>query len=142
MNLLKKIFPLSAIFSGNTKMLVLGLLIYFALSFVVIPLMFIPVVGLVVNYYILFGTVLTILFAFGAFDENDDTKAAVKKIFYFSYKLTDSKENFIKGIVGYVGAILFVSPLSAYSVIGLVLLIVDYCKKNKAAKVEATADAE
>lgn len=142
MNLLKKIFPISAKFSGSTKMLVLGLLIYFALSLVTIPLMFVPVIGLVINYYILFGTLMAILFSFGAFNEEDTAKDVVKKIFYFSYKLTDTKESFIMGIVGYVGAIIMVSPLASYSVIGLILLIVDYCKKNKEAKAEVTADAE
>lgn len=143
MNLLKKIFPISAKFSGSTKMFIFGLLIYLALSFVAIPLMFIPVVGMVVNYYILFGTVVTILFQFNAFNEDETFGDLVKKIFYFSYKLTDTKEHFINAIIGYAAAIIMVPALQIYSIIGLVLLIVDYCKKNKAEKAEAeTAEVE
>lgn len=142
MNLLKKIFPISSYFSGSTKMFIFGLLIYLALSFVAIPLMFIPVVGMLVNYYILFGTVITILFQFGAFNEEESFADVVKKIFPFSYKLTDTKANFVNAIIGYAAAIIMVPALQLYAVIGLVLLIVDYCKKNKAAKAEATVDAE
>lgn len=136
MNLLKKIFPISAKFNGSTKNLVLGVLIYFALSIVTVPLLFVPVVGTLVTYYILFGTVITVLFQFNAFDEDASFGDIVKKIFYFSYKSTDTKADFVNAIIAYAALILIVPALQIYSVIGLILLIVDYCKKNKAAKAE------
>ena len=136
MDLLKKIFPISAKLSGTTKKLVIGLLVYFALSIVTVPLLFVPVIGTLVTYYILFGTVITVLFQFNAFDEDASFGDIVKKIFYFSYKLTDTKENFVNAIIAYAALILIVPALQLYSIIGLILLIVDYCKKNKAAKAE------
>jgi len=133
MNLLKKIFPISAKFVGSTKKLILGALIYLAIILVSIPLMFVFSIGNITAIYADIGLLVMLLMHFGAFSEDDTMGDVFRKVFPLSYKFSNCKEKFVGAIIAHVIAILLTS-FGGYALVGLILLIVDYCKNNKKEK--------
>ncbi len=135
MDLLKKIFPLSNMFAKQgTGKFILGAVIYVAamviLSFTVI-----------VPLYAALGLLVMILIECDAFGENDTMSDIWKKAFPLSYTFAESKEGFNKGLLIYIVG-LFCPLFTAYAIAGLVLMIVAYCKNNKAKEATAENEAE
>ena len=136
MDLLKKIFPIGTKFTGTQKNFIIGMIIHFALLLVCTALMFVPALGVILMYYVMFSAMMMLFIQFNVFGENDTFGDMCRKAFPLSYKYAADKDSFVNAILGYV-AVWLLTPFAIYGIAGLILLIVEYCKNNKAAKVDA-----
>ena len=141
MNLLSKIFWIAGKFSkqGNGKF-VGGALIYFAQMLIAIPLTFIGI-GSLVSLHAGLGLFVLVLMQLDVINEGDTMTDVWQKVFPLSYKYANDKASFQKALTVHIVAVLISNILATYATIGLVLLIVAYCKNNKKAKAAEEAKA-
>ena len=144
MNLFNKIFWTADKFSKQTTgKFILGALIYVAQTLIALPLMACFGLGYVVMWHATFGTFVLILKQLDVIDADDNFVDVFKKVFPLSYKFAADKESFMKALAVHIVAVLLPGVItSVYALIGLVLLIVEYCKNNKKADAVEEAKAE